>query len=571
MSERVTRAFAEGELPPEERARSPLYVDRALFLERLRGFSDPAEAGTRVWPSSEPWLLATAALAQDPSVLLDELPEWARLLDRHSELRVDVSGDDARVRWENDPEVAPDAAECEFRLGALTALLETCSGGEPVQVEHIACRAAGDANCEYQVLEWIPCGDARHASAFQEARLLAARLEGAELMNRRMERFRSERADSIPDLRSLERVRRFMDELEDVIVVLDVNLSVLDANRAALRSSGLSIDEMRGLTARDLLSADSYRALSAALPMLHEVGALRGMQIEARQRKGWATLEVSARVSASGRTIVCIARDVTARLRLERELADRNTQLRDQNVRIADADRLKSEFLANVSHELTTPLTCIKGFARLLLRDSRNSGEGGLLEAQRNDFLEIMQRESDRMTHMIEGLLELSNIESGGVALDRAETSPNEIASECAQLLKPRLDELGLNVSCELDPDLTRARLDRDRFKQVVLNLLENAMKFSPEGSDIRVRTTAGRDVFRLRVRNTTRELEPGDLQRIFARFVQRDGSYTRRQGGVGLGLNLVRAIVELHKGRVWAELPLPDQVDFIIELPLSD
>jgi len=181
------------------------------------------------------------------------------------------------------------------------------------------------------------------------------------------------------------------------------------------------------------------------------------------------------------------------------------------------------------------------------------------------------------MSEMIHGLLELSNLEAGGVALARKPLVLGAIVDECLQILKPRLDEAGLELAVALDPDLPRAPFDPDRIKQVVLNLLENAAKFSPRGACIEVRTARapeGPDLpqaVELRVANPCKELESRDLERIFARFVQRDGSYSRKYGGVGLGLNVVRAIVELHGGKVWAELPEPGRVEFIARLPVAE
>ena len=190
---------------------------------------------------------------------------------------------------------------------------------------------------------------------------------------------------------------------------------------------------------------------------------------------------------------------------------------------------------------------------------------------KRSEFLRIVQEEAQRMGELIVGLLELSKIESGVVTLDRARVSLNTIVQECLMVLKPRLDELAMRVECQLEPGLPLGYLDPDRMKQVVLNLLDNAIKFSPNGSEIGVCTQTGDGRVQLRVRNPSSELKEGDLSRIFARFVQRDGSFTRRHGGVGLGLDLVRAIVERHEGRVWGEFPVSGQVEFIAEIPLSE
>jgi PAS domain S-box-containing protein len=557
-------------LADEERAARALWVSRAEWLERLGERENAFTAGLRVWQVSEPWVEAIAQLAQDPSVLLAELPAWARLLDRHSRVEVRAVGEGAVVFWGNAPGFPPAAAECEFRLGAMRALLGCCAGDESVAVAHEVCALDGADACRFVVPDWIPCRDPRHERALREATLLANDLEGRESLHRRLAEFAT-RHGPFPDLRELHGVRRFIEEVEDIILVFDRSLAILDANRAALRFSGLSLDELRGQSAQDLLSQDSGREIRELLPELLRVGAMRGIHVEARTRAGSATLEVSARVAANGESIVCIARDITERLRLERELGERNQQLQLQNERIADADRLKSEFLANVSHELTTPLTCIKGFAKLLRSDVAAEIAGGvrLGAAQRAEFLGLVEGEALRMTELIRGLLDLSNIESGGVSLARRPLALGAVVEECVQLLKPRLDDGGIGLELVLDPHLPSARLDPDRTKQVVLNLLENALKFSPRGSRVRVATRALAAAVELRVRNPSDELRPADLERIFARFVQRDGSYSRRYGGVGLGLNLVRAIAELHGGCAFAELPAPGQVEFVVQLPL--
>ena len=397
---------------------------------------------------------------------------------------------------------------------------------------------------------------------------MSVALQGRESLFRRMSLLGAP-GEPFPDVRDLRGVRRLLEELEDPVLVLDRGLGILDANRAATVVMGMSLDELRGLALRDLFPPESQARIQE-LPQLLQHGPVRGLSVEARTRRGSVPLEISARGSESGVTLVLIARDVSEHRRLERELEARNRELRDQNRRIGESDQLKSEFLANVSHELTTPLTSIKGFARLLAGDFTGEAAGAeprLSLDKRTEFISIVQREAERMADLIRGLLELSKIESGVVALDRARVSPGAIVRECLLLLKPRLDDRGVSVALELAEDRS-AHLDPDRIKQVILNLIDNAIKFSEPGSTIGISTSGSGDAVRLSIRNPAPTLEQADLDRMFQRFVQKDGSFSRLHGGVGLGLSLVRSIVRLHGGRVWAELAQPGILQVTVEIP---
>ena len=523
-----------------------------------------------MWRASEPWVVAVRDLAA-PGALIAEVSDWAALLDRHSAVEVAGDAQRSRILWENVHGYDPDARECAFRLGALLALLNRDSSTAEIDVRHARCRARGDERCAYEVQGVPPDEDLMHAKLLYECSVLSAALQGREAIWRHMASF-SARSGPFPDVRDMRAVRRFMEEIEDPVLVLDQKLDILDVNRAGVRMAGMGLNELRGLSARELMSAESFRVVQQTLPILLEAGALRGLVIEARTRRGWIPMEVSARVSENKQTMVAIARDVSEHRRLKRELEERNRELREQNERISEADRLKSEFLANVSHELTTPLTSIKGFSKLLVSDFSLELEGGearLSLSKRIEFVSIVQQEAERMTELIRSLLELSKIESGALSLDRARVSLNAIVRESLLVVKPRLDDRALSLEARLDESLPLVPLDPDRIKQVVLNLLDNAVKFSDPGSEILVRTARLDDAVRLSVRNPCGELEPGDLGRIFERFIQRDGSFARSYGGVGLGLNLVRGIVQLHGGRIWAELPAPGLVEIIAELPI--
>ncbi len=477
---------------------------------------------------------------------------------------------DTEVSWSNVGEAEADPRECEFRQGVLTALASGPGDGRVPRVDHVRCIARGDERCIFSVRDREPRPDPLHASALYEAHRLECGLQGRESLFRRVGSLATG-PDPVPDARQYRLVRRFLEDIEDIMLIFDANLTIVDVNRAATHFSGMGVDAMRGLSARDLLSADSFAIVRGSLAMLLEAGSARGLVVEARSKSGWVPLEVSARVDRSKQYILCIARDISQHLALERELAERNRQLREQNQRIRQADLLKSEFLANVSHELHTPLTSIRGFAKLLQRDLQAESEDSplrLAPEKRVEFLQILENEAQRMGALIAGLLELSKIESGAVVLDRTQASLNDIARESLLIVRPRLEERGLEVELELDPELPDAQLDVDRMKQVALNLLDNAIKFSPSGERVLVRTASLGGMVHLGVRNATRELDEGKLDRLFDRFVQGDGSFARREGGVGLGLNLVRAIAELHGGKAWGELIDPGRVEFAVRVP---
>ncbi len=478
--------------------------------------------------------------------------------------------DDAgtRVRWDN-VAVGPDARECAFRLGALAALL--FGPGLGSGVSHAACRARGDSGCWFRVEGILPLEDERHALAFREARRLASIAASRGDWHRRLAALEAPR-DGFPDVSEARATRRFIEELPDPVIIFDRSLRVIDANRAALRLSGTTLEELRGNSARNLVEGEELRAVERWLPELLERGARRGVITTTRGPGGPHWFEFSARLAANGQSIAVTARDVSAARRLELELAERNRELLEQNERIAEADRLKSEFLANISHELTTPLTAIKGFARMLLADARaaRSGADAPLSAdQRSEFAAIVQQEAERMMDLIRSLLELSRIESGASSLERSRVSLNAIVRESLLVLKPRIEESGHSLELSLDPSLASSLLDPDKIKQVVLNLLENAAKFSPARSAIQIGTAPGAvgEVV-LWVENASADIGQGDLDRIFERFVQRDGGFSRAHGGVGLGLDLVRSIVQLHGGSVRAELPEPGRFRVVVALP---
>jgi two-component system phosphate regulon sensor histidine kinase PhoR len=225
-------------------------------------------------------------------------------------------------------------------------------------------------------------------------------------------------------------------------------------------------------------------------------------------------------------------------------------------------ERLRTEFVASVSHELRTPLTAIRGFSETLLN--------GALEdrAAAEHFLRIIDDEARRLSALIDDLLDLSRLELKRANLNIVTFALGPLVESIATCLKPRLEKAELKLEITLaEPDLS-VQGDRDRIRQVLLNLIDNSIKYTPPGGRITVRAVRQGETVQVEVEDTGRGIPPEDLGRIFERFYRVDKARSRGDGGTGLGLAIVKHIVELHGGRVWATSRLGKGTTISFTLP---
>jgi signal transduction histidine kinase/ActR/RegA family two-component response regulator len=219
----------------------------------------------------------------------------------------------------------------------------------------------------------------------------------------------------------------------------------------------------------------------------------------------------------------------------------------EEQSRQADAaNRLKDQFLATLSHELRTPLNSVLGWARLLAC--------GKLDAKQSAHaVQAIERAGWAQSRLIEDLLDLSKIVSGTLELTIRATALQPLVEATVESLRPAADAKRIAIDVSLDPALRPIAADADRLKQVVWNLVSNAIKFTPTGGCVDVRVQASADDVRLTVRDTGIGLAPEIAAHLFERLRQGDSSSTREHGGLGLGLGIVRHVVELHGGVVTA------------------
>jgi signal transduction histidine kinase len=233
-------------------------------------------------------------------------------------------------------------------------------------------------------------------------------------------------------------------------------------------------------------------------------------------------------------------------------------------------EQVRKDFVANVSHELRTPLTSIKGYVEALLDGAKDNPE----EATR--FLQIILNQSDRLHLILEDLLQLSQIESGLVRFKRDPVHLGALVERTLPLIRPLVDKKRQSLTVAVSPDLPPVSGDEDRLVQVLTNLVDNAVKYTPEGGAISIagriagQPADGPALVELSVADTGIGIPDADRPRVFERFYRVDKARSREMGGTGLGLSIVRHIVEGHAGKVWAEGNQPKGSRFVIHLPVA-
>jgi signal transduction histidine kinase len=264
-----------------------------------------------------------------------------------------------------------------------------------------------------------------------------------------------------------------------------------------------------------------------------------------------------------------------------RELEEKTKRLEAALNKLKEVDRLKSNFLATVSHELRTPLTSIIGYSEMLAE-----GIAGPLADEQAEYVRTIHGKGEQLLGLIMGLLDLSKLESGTMLLRQAPTQIEPVLGEVISTLTPTARKKEVELVLDADGAKCELAADGERLRQVFINLVENAVKFTPKGGRVTVRSRvvdggaddgddAGaallaplRRSVEVQVVDTGIGIPTAERERVFDAFYQVDGSSTREYGGTGLGLSIVKRIVEAHGGTVRIEGNEPNGTKFIVGLP---
>jgi PAS domain S-box-containing protein len=431
--------------------------------------------------------------------------------------------------------------------------------------------ASADEGCDF-----IELTDRRHFECYTKVLSVEGRMVG------RIWNFRDVTERHLIDMNSL-RLAAIVDCSDDAIVGKDLDSIITSWNAGAERIFGYSSSEMIGASIMKLIPPERHSEEQEILSRIK-----RGERLDhfdtVRVAKDGRRLDVSLTVSpikdSSGNVVGVskIARDVTERKATEEALreakeasesANRERQHLLESEQIArseaeKANRMKDEFLATLSHELRTPLNAVLGWANIL-----RSGRLPFEEMDRG--LETIERNARMQAQIIEDLLDMSRIISGKVRLDVQWVDLSNVLHESIDTVQTAAEAKGIHLQSVIDPFVGPISGDPNRLQQVFWNLLNNAIKFTPKDGRVRVVMERADSYVEIRIVDTGEGISPEFLPYVFNRFQQADASTTRRQGGLGLGLAIVRQLVELHGGSVHVKSAgLGQGATFTVKLPVT-
>jgi PAS domain S-box-containing protein len=370
--------------------------------------------------------------------------------------------------------------------------------------------------------------------------------------------------------------RGILESAPDCINSLD-----LDGRLLSMNTPGMSLMEVEDFSPFegnrwiDLWEGAARDAAQAAMETAKSAKTARfqGFCPTAKGTPKWWDVIVTPVRNRQGKVIKLLAtsRDITAlqeveteRQRIAQERARLLTVEQRARSQAEEANRIKDEFLANVSHELRTPLNAIMGWSNLL--------RSGNVEAEEiHRAFETIERNVAIQSRLIEDLLDVSRIISGKLRLERRMVGVVNAVEEALESVRPAAEAKQITIETNLGSQIEKVFADPARLQQIVWNLLSNAVKFTPKGGRIRIEIGERDSQIEIGVSDTGQGIDPDFLPYVFDRFRQAEGSLTRKHGGLGLGLAIVRHLVELHGGRVVADSPGEGQgATFTVSLPIS-
>jgi len=350
-----------------------------------------------------------------------------------------------------------------------------------------------------------------------------------------------------------------IETVREPLLVLDSDLRVLKANRSFYDSFKVTPGETIGNLIYDL--GDRQWDIPSLRTLLEEIlpqdNKFDDYEVEhVVSGIGHKVMLLNARritqKEIGSQLILLAIEDVTEKMRLEKELAERTRDAKKAQIGAEAATMAKSDFLANMSHELRTPLNSIIGFSEVL----EDQLLGSLNESQRENVMYILKA-GRHLLSLINDILDLSKVESGKMELDVESVQLRELLDASLVMQREKASRHGIKLDLQIEPDKPFViEADERKLKQILFNLLSNAVKFTPDGGQVQVTLKGINEALdiEISIRDTGIGIKQEDLPRLFKEFSQLAPVYDKKYAGTGLGLALTKKLVELHGGRIWVE-----------------
>ncbi len=392
-------------------------------------------------------------------------------------------------------------------------------------------------------------------------------------------------------------LKNVLDDSQDMIMTTTTDGVIVEFSRGGERILGYTREEIVGKRAADFYADRDERA--AILDTIRRKGAICNHETTLIRKDG-APVDISLTISQlrnkTGKVIgtVGISKDITEEKRLRNELRDRNEELKELTLRLEDkvmertrelekinrellrANQVKARFISNMSHELRTPLNSILGFSEILIEKTFGS-----LNDKQERHVSNIAASGKHLLQLVNNILDLAKIESGKIELSYEEFSICEAIDEVVLIMQFLCSRKSISLSVEVEPDVRTFSADKVKFKQILYNLISNAVKFTPEGGTVGVRAgfvvnrlgsipwaLEGQTLLRVSVWDKGIGIKEEDIDRIFEEFEQVDSSMARTFQGTGLGLALTKRLVDLHGGQVGVQSVYGEGSEFFFHIP---
>jgi PAS domain S-box-containing protein len=342
---------------------------------------------------------------------------------------------------------------------------------------------------------------------------------------------------------SEKKYRRIIEDSFDPIITINSENQVTGWNKGAEITFGYPHEEIYGAKIETLFIVNPETVMNTLIERVKKEDGFTRNYITRCYRKNREEIDVNITANRLGDDGLClIVRDIT----------------REKKI-----DKMKSDFVSNVSHELRTPLTSIKSAVDLVL----SGAEGPLTEPEKS-MLTIVKNNSARLIKLINELLDLSKLESGKMEMNLKPTKIDQLIKATIEETSPLMVTKHIKMEMVVQPGIEDVYIDENKIKQVLVNLIGNALKFSTEGGRITIRAADKTNEIHVSVADTGIGITKENFDKVFEKFVQVDSSTTRSAGGTGLGLAIAKSIVEAHKGRMWLESDVGKGTTFFFSLP---